>query len=268
MNDYFYYSSFRRYIKIFGSLFSNVHVKRIDPYGIHDIDITVPIRYGNKSKMYIDITQNNSNANRPGEVLLPAMSFTIDGIDYDLIRSQTDSVLMKTNLENGSAKWIDTPKPFDLLFTLYVWTKFEDDLYQILEQILVFIYPQIAVNIREFPSFNINRLIRIIPESNAPDAEIGADLTEDASSIRISKWRFTFRMKCYLYNIIKTSAIIKEVNTNWKTYDPYTGDIDENSEIRGEQYRVKPFNSIETDNYQIEETISEDGKIYNKVIEK
>ena len=50
-NDYFYYSTIRKYIVVFGSLFNNLIINRTDKSGNLTQIINVPLEYAEKEKM-------------------------------------------------------------------------------------------------------------------------------------------------------------------------------------------------------------------------
>lgn len=259
--DYFYNETIRKYIVIFGSLFSNIHVKREDPYGLNDIDVRIPIRYANKSKMYLDIKQNVNEALRPGEILLPALSFSLEEISFDNERKKLPNLLTYCNDGSTSiSKTIQTPKPFNFSFVLYIWTKHETDMFQVLEQVLFNSTPSIKVTINSIPELSMKTDIAIIYESNSSDAEIGEDMTSEASSIRFHKWRVNYTLKGFLYSDITDSKIIKTVDVNWKTYD-FDGNIDEDSLILNQNFQVYPYESIQSDDYKIKLTRTENESV-------
>ena len=79
----FYFSTIRKYIILFGTLFNNIHITRTDKNGKITLVERVPITYGPKDKMLSRVYQD-PNIDRPTATYpLPMMAFEMTGFDYD-----------------------------------------------------------------------------------------------------------------------------------------------------------------------------------------
>lgn len=81
-NEPFYFSSIRKYVILFGTLFNNIKITRTDNTGKVTSLMKVPIGYGPKDKMLTRVIQD-PNIDRQTAIQLPIMSFEITGFNYD-----------------------------------------------------------------------------------------------------------------------------------------------------------------------------------------
>lgn len=255
---HFYNETIKKYIKIFGALFSNWKIK----HGTNEI--RVPIVYGNKSKIYQEHKQNVSEDERPGEILLPVMSYRLSSIESDLER-RTQPVNIYDNSATNNIDYIHAPKPVDLNFDLYIWTKYENDMYQLLEQFFINFSPKKIITINIFPDMTYRWDMLMILNDNSDETE-NYEYGED-NTLKEMKWRLSFTIKGYLFSDTFKENLIKIVTANYKGYDD-EGEIDSEKILQEEIYEVNPFSSLEDDNYNIKLTKTINDKTYITFIEK
>ena len=76
-NRYFYFQLTRKYVILFGNMFNNITLKRINrATGIEVERIKIPIIYAPKEK-YIARLRSDPDLNREIQVALPRMSFEL-----------------------------------------------------------------------------------------------------------------------------------------------------------------------------------------------
>lgn len=218
----FYYNIIKKYIVAFGTLFNDIHVIRTNREGETVKDIKVPITYANKEKVAYEINSIHSKTNdiAPFGSILPRLSYVITNMDYDgarVFNARNVRKNIKNDLLNTDS--IGVGNPYNLTFQLSVWTKYLDDLYQIIEQIVTFFHPDYHVTIREIPELNVESSIPIVLNST------NFDLTNEFgdSGYRIVRADINFTMKGWFYppvqlnaniNQIKFSIDDKETNSN------------------------------------------------------
>ena len=78
----FYFSTIRKYVTLFGTLFDDISIIRTDKTGNPTAVIKVPITYAPKEKMLARVIQD-PNINRQAAIQLPVMSFEMVGFQYD-----------------------------------------------------------------------------------------------------------------------------------------------------------------------------------------
>lgn len=241
LDNYFYHGSVRRYVALFGSLFTDLHIKRVatDGSGKEEV-IKVPIRYGN-GNMYLKVPQDGSRETKTVGRVLPAMAFQLDNIYKDVNR--------KTNPMNRiqHPTFVNDPTgpetrqfqlnrvPYNFIFDLEVRTKNSDDMLQIVEQIIPAFDGNLSVTIEDTTGLPLEQdIIIVLNEVSMED-----NFDEEMQS-RLVEWKLTFEVKGHLYKRTQSGLIIKEV-------DLYSGNTIENMtllEIVNEQGDIQDEQNI------------------------
>lgn len=215
-NNAFYYNTIKKYIVAFGSLFNDIHVIRTDKNGIMVKDIKVPITFADKSKVAYQINSIHSRANEeyPIGSILPRISYNLNNsIEYDSARALNPLLQRAKTIRGGysSDSDISVGRPFNFSFQLSIWTKYLDDMFQIIEQVLTFFHPDYHVTIKEIPELNIETSIPIVFQSCSPNIE--NEFEEQGQ--RVIKFDIDFVMKGWLYPPIKSNDIINNIQFNF-----------------------------------------------------
>lgn len=249
------YNQIRNYIVIFGRLFTNIEINRKNDEGEIEQNFRVPLSYAPKQKYYIWAKQPRNE--RPFSILIPRISFINTALEMDTTRkiNVNNKIQCYNSSDPSKMKYILNPVPYNFTFSVSVWAKNQDGLYQIIEKIISNFTPTQTLSIVEAKDeLSINRDISIDMNDNSLD--IDAELTEEASSLRVLMWDFTFTLKGYLYpQEVKEVPIIKKVITNVKGYEE---NVIEDEKIFFQSIdEVYPYDSIKTDDYQVKRTVTD-----------
>lgn len=209
-NAYFYHQLTRKYVILFGNMFNNITIKRVNKNTEVEIErFKVPIVYAPKEKYYSRL-RVDPDLERPIQVVLPRMSFELTGFSYDASRKQNS--LLKNPLANtasrGSSQYMGVP--YDLSFDLQIYARNVDDGTHIVEQILPYFNPDYTVTIDSVPSMGFLKDVPIILNSvsNVIEHEGNFD------AVRYVSWTLSFTMKAYYYGPVAASKIIRRVFAN------------------------------------------------------
>ena len=209
----FYFSSIRKYIILFGTLFNGIYISRTDKNGNVNLVERVPITYGPKDKMLSRVVQD-PNIDRPTATYpLPMMAFEMTGFDYDGSRKlQTINRIAVVDPDDKSKnKYQYMPVPYNINFQLSVLVKNAEDGNKIVEQILPYFTPDWTTTVHLIPEMNVTMDIPVVLNRvNLEDVYEG-DFKERRSMV----WNLDFTMKAYLYGPVKTSKVIKFSNTEF-----------------------------------------------------
>jgi hypothetical protein len=209
----FYFSSIRKYIILFGTLFNGIYISRTDKNGNVTLVERVPITYGPKDKMLARVVQD-PNIDRPTATYpLPMMAFEMTGFDYDGSRKlQTINRIAVVDPDDKSKnKYQYMPVPYNINFQLSVLVKNAEDGNKIVEQILPYFTPDWTTTVHLIPEMNVTMDIPVVLNRvNLEDVYEG-DFKERRSMV----WNLDFTMKAYLYGPVKTSKVIKFSNTEF-----------------------------------------------------
>ena len=213
--DHFYHKKIRNTVIAFGTIFNNVNIKRLDSSGNPLQNIKVPLSYSPKEKFLarLDAQQDLTGDDSKVAITLPRMSFEITGYSYDATRKLNKNqkiTKVTTNADTTKMNNQYMPVPYNVNFSLNVYTANSDDGLQIIEQILPFFQPDYTVTMIEDRTMDTKRDIPFI--LNSVDYE--DSYTGSLTSLRRIIYTLQFTAKVYLYGPISTSAIIKKVSAD------------------------------------------------------
>jgi hypothetical protein len=216
----FYNGTIRKYVILFGSLFSDIYIDRVDADNVVQKTIKVPVEYGPKER-YLARFNQNPDLLREVSMVFPRMSFEITNVWYDPDRKL--SSITQFSAFNQSSNTVNaqySPVAYNFDFTLSIISRNTEDASRIIEQILPFFTPQWTEK------------VNLIPEMNYPPMDIpiiikSASVVDTYANKFESKewviWELTFTLKGYLFGPVRKQGVIKDIFVN--TYVP-TGDID------------------------------------------
>ena len=259
-NDYFYNEGLRKLTVAFGTIFNNIQVKKADANGTMVQSIRVPLAYGPKEKFMVRLDQQASLDSREFAVVLPRISFEITGISYDATRKLTRVQKYKT-VKTGSNSILNTnytPVPYNINYTLNVFTATAENGLQIVEQILPYFQPDYTITLNVLPNMNMSRDVPIVLNNvNYEDSYTGDFVTR-----RAVIYTLNFTAKTYLYGPAGTQKVIRTVQS-----DVYTN-TNIAQKAREERITItpNPAGADANDDFGFTTTIQNfsDGRVYNK----
>lgn len=210
---YFGHGLIKTYTIAFGALFSNVYIQRKSRAGAELAYFKVPLTYGSKDKMEIQLAQDPS-LQKPSAIDLPIMSFEYNIVGYDSERklNKTNQIIGGRSNTGGVLTTLN-PVPYNLAFQLYAYVKFEEDGQKIVEQILPFFTPDLTLRMTLVPELNASGIRDI------PIILNGVNMEDRFEGLFIDRpikiWTFTFTMQAYLFGPVVDRPTIKFVNLNF-----------------------------------------------------
>jgi len=195
----FYNKSIRNIVIAFGSLFESIYIIRNDENGVEDKKIRVPFEYGNKEKFIWSLTKETTGRI---QITLPRMGFELTNIVYDPTR-KSNRLNLKTSYVNGVYKKVFSEVPYNIGFSVYVFTRHMDDMLQIVEQILPYFAPEFTVTL------NMNELNKKVDVPIVLNSmNVIEDYEGDFETRRSVNTVFDFTMKTYVYGPIKNDIYL------------------------------------------------------------
>jgi len=214
MFEYFYHEILRNTIIGFGTLFNDISIKHIDNSDDVVSVIKVPIAYGPTQK-FLARLQQVPDLNKPVQISLPRMSFEFVGLTYDSTRKLTTTQTFTTSLvEDGKQiRKVYMPVPYNMQFELGIFTKLNDDMLQIVEQILPYFQPAYTLSIDLIKSIGEKRDIPIILEGISMDDQYEGSFDTRRSLI----YTLRFTAKTYLFGPVSDASkdVIKKVSVGY-----------------------------------------------------
>lgn len=226
MFGHFYHSSFRRYALLMGDLFSNIQVARTrEDTGTRFIK--VPITYASKEHFMMKLNKwtsvNSQDDVAKVETILPRMNLHLVDVMYN--GTYKTNIANRTAIQNGQSAMISqfNPTPYKMIYELGIFTRYEDDMYQIVEQILPYFQPHFNTTMTEQYGEDIefSRDIRVVFQSISVDEQIDGDNI----SRRRLEWSIMFEVQGWMYppqNDIKGEirTVYLDFHANSKVLEP------------------------------------------------
>jgi len=189
-------------------------------------DIKVPITFASKDKTRYEINSIHSSVvdgNNIGSIL-PRLSYILNNnIEFDNMRPINPLLtrMGRLNPETMETTEILAGRPFNFSFQLSIWTKYLDDMFQIIEQILCFFKPDYHITVKEVPELNIESSIPIVYQGCSPNFETEFDET----SWRTLRFDIEFTLKGWIYPPIRDENVINNIKLN------FYSQIDQDSKV-------------------------------------
>ena len=213
MFEYFYNEIFRSVIIGFGSLFNGIQIKKKDEGGDDFSVIKVPLAYGPTQK-FLARLQQNPDLNHPTQMTLPRMSFEFTNLAYDPTRKSTKTqTMVVTNANGEEERKTFLPVPYNMTIVLSVYTKLNDDMLQITEQIVPYFQPGYTIPIKFLGDYE-----EVV---NTPVVLENIDMTDEYEgnfdTRRALIYTFTFTAKTMLFGPLTdvSKDIVKKVTVGY-----------------------------------------------------
>nr|BAR36225.1 proximal tail sheath stabilization [uncultured Mediterranean phage uvMED] len=258
--SHFYNEGIRRLTIGFGQLFNNVIVQNKSSTGAVTKRYRVPLAYAPKEKFLVRLDEQANLNNREFAVTLPRMGFEMTGLSYDSTRKLNKMQKFKQVKTGEDGKVMDynyTPVPYNVNYTLNIFTATAENGLIIVEQILPFFQPDYTVTVNMVPDLNIKRDVPIVLNSVDYQDSYDGSFTNRRAVI----YTLQFTAKTYLFGPMANSKVIKEVQD-----DLYT-DTEKPPATREERIIItpNPANADADDDFGFTTQILNfsDGKNYN-----
>ena len=208
----FYHTHIKKYIMLFGTLFNDISIVRESKAGAKK-EVNCAIIYSTKSKQLERLLENPKLQNQ-WESEFPRLSFEMTGINYAPYRKENTLHYTVKEKETGESKIMHySPAPYDLNFQLVSYTYYQEDTFQIVEQILPFFQPEYCVKWREIPALDLNRDIHVVLNGLEMDLDNSGDYMEP---VKVYTATFNFTLKGFIYGPAEDKPII--TNTELKLW--------------------------------------------------
>jgi hypothetical protein len=215
------HDSLRKYIIVFGTVFNDIYINRLDNDQEVRQTLKVPLTYGPKDKVLARLEQNPEMLNQAG-IVLPRISFEMTTLEYDPTRKlNTLNKLTKQSATGGTddeVKYQYQPVPYDIQFEMNILVKNAEDGTRIVEQIVPYFTPDFTVSVNLVPEVDGPRDIPIILNSISSQDQYEGNFTER----RVLTWTLNFTLKGYMYGPTKKSKLIKLAETTFRLPEDIT----------------------------------------------
>lgn len=198
-----YNNQLRLYNAVFLAVFDDVFISRIKKF------VKVPIEFVDKRK-YATITKENPGNDYGNNITFPRMGFRLTDFVYAPERN-----LNKNMLIGGNGNQSMMRKPFDMSYDLHIRTKNMDDMYQIIEQIVIQFDPYLELDVLDNEDMKMDSNISLhLNNSGLDTLNVGSYDQEE-----ILEATMTFTMRGYFYMPTGAGKQIKKIILNYHELD-------------------------------------------------
>lgn len=212
--NYFYNQTTRKYVALFGTYFNQLTVERIDNNQVLQQRMIVPISYAPFQKILVRLKQN-PNFKTKTAISLPRMSFEITNMTYDGDRKISPLTKIRKNVVDesiGGRKFVYAGAPYNIDFSLYIMTKYQEDATKLLEQIIPFFNPDFTSTVRLIPGLEPIDIPLVLNGVSMEDVYEGS-----FDERQVIMYTLTFTMKAWYFGPEKQKSIIKFVDVRYAT---------------------------------------------------
>ena len=156
MFSHFYHETLRRVLYAFGTLFNNIYIKHKNDNGDVISTLKVPIAYGPTQKFLARLEQS-PDLSKPIQTTTPRLSMELTNMRYDNSKQTTSTESFIGKDKNNKTRKGYLPVAYTAFIDLGIFTKLEDDMFQIVEQIIPYFRPSYAVSVNFLDEINEKR---------------------------------------------------------------------------------------------------------------
>lgn len=256
----FYNSSLRSYVLMMGDLFS--HVKVIRQRGDNTYIQAVPITYGSKERFMIKLNNkinsiNNADGPAKVETILPRINLHLVDLVYNS-QYKTSTLNRRISQQKTGTGTVSqySPTPVKMMFELGIYTRHQDDMFQIVEQIMPYFQPHFNTKLTELIDNDISfeRDVRVTFQSISMDEQVETDnLTR-----RRLEWTIIFEVNGWIYP--PSSDIKGQIRTVYLDFFSTSKDLNSVGNFESVDSEVSPRDIPinEWDQSKVVESISSD----------
>lgn len=209
--EHFFNDLIKKYVIYFGVMFNDIKVERLAPNGTTTQIIRVPLEFIGR-QAFIERINQNPDLLKATSTTLPRMTFEITGYKYTADRKLPSTQKnFSQDLSNSSiVRSQYVPVPYDINFSLHIFSRNMQDASRIVEQILPLFAPQYTQSMNLIPAMNITMDIPLVLNS------VGVQDTFEGplQTRRYVSYQLDFTMRAYFYGPIARVRMIREVLAN------------------------------------------------------
>jgi hypothetical protein len=204
---YFYNGTTKTYIVAFAKIFSDIHVHRVDAQDAVVKDIKVPLVYASKNKISYELQKVTETG--AASIVLPIIGFNIEGMAFSPQRKLNSLNSLCVDTDRSMYEGV----PYDYTMIVNIRTKYQDDLYQILEQVLYYFKPDIALDVKELSHPLFARDVQVTLNGISFENEIEMDQAEESQREFVASLDLV--LKGYVYPNDTVDNIIEHIDVNF-----------------------------------------------------
>lgn len=206
----FYWSHLRRYVVLMGTLLNDISIVREGKDG-KTKTIKVPVSFSQKDKA-LNRLLTDPELRNTWKNYLPRIGFEMGSPVYSPDRKDNTNTFYALDDEGKKRQLQLPPTPYDIPFSVYIWSAYYEDGLQIVEQILPFFQPDYFVKAEEVKPIGLQRDVSVnligVTQNDSPFGEFTQE--------RVIEWQLDFEIQGFFYGpIMERDGVIKKTELNY-----------------------------------------------------
>lgn len=187
-------------------MFSRINIARYDSAGTVIKYVNVPLKFGPKAKAYYWLKENKVDET------LPILAVDMQSIDFasERMGQVKNNIKVSTEMDDKVVNTYLTPIPYNIQFTLHLWSLYMSDVDQIYEQILPYFSPHAFMRVH-IPELDTKFDVKVVLQDSSPAIED----EWDEEAMRVIKWMSTFLVQTYVFKPISESDFVEKIYDNF-----------------------------------------------------
>ncbi len=212
----FYFSSIRKIVGAFGTVFNNISIERKGSDGELEKSFKVPVGFGSKQHWYNRIEKGvmTPAGSVQTAMVVPRIGYMLRSMSPDstrqLNRTQKNKIDITEKLTGEKIRKKQfVPVPYKFEFELSVYSKNLDDAFQIVEQFLPYFNPTVNMRLLEIAEIDLWNDIHV---SMSPGITVNDAIEEGFTGRRTITVDFNFTVTANIYPpVVEQKVILKSI---------------------------------------------------------
>lgn len=218
---YFNNQILRKYTTVFGTLFNDIYIQRVDSDGQRKQLIPVPVQHAGSSRT-VAFDEKNPIKTKV-QTQLPRISYNMTSISIAQDRATNPLHKNVKVLSSNLMKVQFVEVPYNLEYEVNIYAKTSDDAQQIVEQIIPYFRPDFFPTVNLIPEMDLKFDTRVILNSVTPNEsyEGGPD------DVKMVIWTMSFTINAFFFGPTSNQGVIKRTIVDLNPVPgsgPITGD--------------------------------------------
>jgi hypothetical protein len=212
---YYRHNQLRNLTVAVGTIFNSLFIRKVDDDDNIVDEYKVPLSYSGKDRFLSKIKSIDTSVNVQN--FIPRIGFMMESMGYASDRQLSPFNKMDSSARRGTDGWEKsntyTPAPYDVEYSVSIYTNTMDEALQIIEQVAPMFRPVFNVTVNEIPELEILRDIPIILNSVSIDDNWSSNF--DQGELRSIVFDLSITARANLHPPVTTQGTIETTFINF-----------------------------------------------------
>lgn len=211
-SSYFYHGTIKKIINLIGAIFSGIEIEKTPDESEETSErIVVPIQYGITSTFFIK-NEYISPENVIRKFSLPRIFYNLESISYDAAKKSASQQRFYNNFilnDDATYNYQYVPNPYKFNFSVSVYCRYKNELFQIIEQICPYFCPTLFFNVNMIPEMEEFKDIAV----TLTNLNFESNFDSGFESVTLNSANFNLDVDGFLYGPVNKEKYVNSVLT-------------------------------------------------------